>query len=499
MPVYVSWCAHDIFVSYGHVDNKRLVAGKKQDGWVTDLVSHLKDRLAQRLGRDDAFDLWIDWNLKGTDTVTPVIMKALEGSALLLIILSPGFLASIWCQAEFRQFVQRWKAAGLSGRIFVIERDEVDREKWPQELKDLRAFRFWENEDKTGPARIFGDPQQDPAEKEYWLRANEVVYELEEKLGWLAKIDPGDGGPQPVPPGPGDGTSKAVFVAQVTDDLDALRERLIAYLKQAGIAIRWTPVDGYESEKEFRNALKQELASSTLFVQLLGPIPGKQPRWSDLSYTALQMTEARAHGIPMLQWRSPELKLEELEPRQRSLIDGATIMAVGIEEFKEKVVASLHRETASAARAMGAGKSPNKATHVGDGLFVFIIADNEDRPVATAIAREVQRKQMGYLLAPLNMIRKSLKENLELSDAFIVVYENSPAGWAERQLVGIQKILVSLDDPPPSLAVYLGPPQGRRPLGFMLPGTQTIDCQAGFSVTALEHFLDTVKKRKPGA
>src|SRR4029077_14685158 len=134
--------------------------------------------------------------------ITPKIMKALEESALLLIILSPGFLASIWCKEEFQRFVQRWKAAGLSGRIFVIERDEVDREKWPTELKDLRAFRFWEKANKTGPARILGDPQQDPAEKEYWFRANEVVYELEETLGWLAKVDPGAGGPQPVPPGP---------------------------------------------------------------------------------------------------------------------------------------------------------------------------------------------------------------------------------------------------------------------------------------------------------
>ena len=52
---------HDIFVSYAHIDDEPLAGS--DEGWVTTLVRKLKTRLAQRLGRSDAYSLWMDFEL----------------------------------------------------------------------------------------------------------------------------------------------------------------------------------------------------------------------------------------------------------------------------------------------------------------------------------------------------------------------------------------------------------------------------------------------------
>jgi len=60
MPVYVPNYQHDIFVSYAHVDNEPFAGAEK--GWVTTLISNLKNELGRQLGRADAYSLWMDYS-----------------------------------------------------------------------------------------------------------------------------------------------------------------------------------------------------------------------------------------------------------------------------------------------------------------------------------------------------------------------------------------------------------------------------------------------------
>lgn len=82
---------HDVFVSYAHVDDQPLPGA--EDGWVTTLVKGLKTRLAQRLGRSDAYSPWIDHELSGHVRITPQTLDTLRETAMLLVILSPGYVA----------------------------------------------------------------------------------------------------------------------------------------------------------------------------------------------------------------------------------------------------------------------------------------------------------------------------------------------------------------------------------------------------------------------
>jgi hypothetical protein len=84
---FVSDYEHDVFVSYAHLDNQGETA------WVSTLIRHLDTDLRQRLGTKD-LRIWIDENLDGNRPLTPEIMRSIQRSATLLIVMSSGYLAS---------------------------------------------------------------------------------------------------------------------------------------------------------------------------------------------------------------------------------------------------------------------------------------------------------------------------------------------------------------------------------------------------------------------
>src|SRR5262245_18609945 len=94
----------DIFLSYAHVDDEPDPAFPERPGWVNTLVRCLEKRLAMKLGRVDSYDLWFDARLAGHVELTPEILGRLRGAAVILLILSPGYLASQWCRRELEAF-----------------------------------------------------------------------------------------------------------------------------------------------------------------------------------------------------------------------------------------------------------------------------------------------------------------------------------------------------------------------------------------------------------
>jgi len=132
---------NDIFVSYAHVDNVPLPGA--EEGWVSTLMRGLKTRLAQLLGRSGDFVVWRDPNLSAHEPLTPQLLDALTQSAALLIVLSPGYLASEWCLREKSTFLQLAHQRVRAGsRVFVIERHRFQPNEKPDELRELLGYRF---------------------------------------------------------------------------------------------------------------------------------------------------------------------------------------------------------------------------------------------------------------------------------------------------------------------------------------------------------------------
>jgi TIR domain len=475
---YVTGYEHDVFISYAHIDDEPLGTEK---GWVTTLVAYLKNVLDKELGCRDT-DIWMDHSLSGNEQFPERIEAELRSSATLLVIASPSYLNSDWCARERNAFltaVREKSAAG--GRIFRVDFDKLDPSEFPPEFRDLLGYPFWIM-DGNGNPRTLGFPVVDPQrEPEYFTRLTKLKIELGKELERLrsAKID----GTAPVP------TAPAVFLAEVTDDLDDRREELDAYVKQAGLTVlpqTWYPRDDLAT---FQQRMSADLERSEVFVQLLSDIPGKKPPTWPARLPLVQYEQATKSGRPILQWRSRELDLAKVRatsPEHFNLLVGPNVRACGIEEFKRVVV-----EEATRPPKTGPSK-PN-------GVLVFVNSDSSDRPLAEAVCQILHEEGVGYSMPLLEEhskpadVREDLELNLATCDGLILVYGNTPVTWVRRQLAQGRKILSQREQPLAALALVLGPPPEKPDVAFQLPSMRSLDCRSGLRRDVVSEFVSALR------
>ena len=175
MNAFVPGYQHDIFVSYARVDDQTY-PGIYVAGWVATLIAGLKVKLGQKLGRSDLFSLWKDEQLSPNKPLTPEILSVLKQSATLVIILSPGYMASPWCLKEMETFWQELtQRTNSDSRIFVVERDKLEFVQKPKALSDLLGYKFWVQDSEGKAPRILGDHKLDD---DYYNKLNDLAYNL---------------------------------------------------------------------------------------------------------------------------------------------------------------------------------------------------------------------------------------------------------------------------------------------------------------------------------
>lgn len=493
---YVPDHQHDIFVSYAHVDDL-LFPGTEQ-GWVTTLIESLQMLLAQKLGRRDAFSLWMDHQLSRHSQLTPEILDNLNKTATLLVILSPGYLASEWCLREKDSFLARLEGRVREGsRIFIVERDKVDFEDRPPQFSDLLGYRFWVQEGAGEPPRVLGSPWPDPKNSKnmpYFDELTRLAANIADELKKLraeaereppaALVSASEPAPAPTVAAPSGDDRPTVFLAEVTDDLDPELESLRRHFEQAGVAI--LPATWYPREPAaFQQALDADLARTKVFVQLLSALPGKRPPGLAQGYVRLQHERAVAAGLPIVQWHSRDLDPATVaDPEHRSFLMGATVMVTGLEELKREVVD----------RAL-AVPAPQPAAALMDAL-VFIDAEAGDSELATAVADLLSARGLSCVL-PLRSgspaeVREDLEQNFLFCDALIVVWGTIGSRWVRDQLLVWRKVAWKRELPVKVLAVLQGPPADKEPLGLSVPGLEVLDRRSGLDEHALDSLVEAL-------
>jgi TIR domain len=123
---------NDLYVSYAGIDNH---TSSDRRGWVDELVVDLENTVSQMIGQ--RISLWIDRRrlVEGED-FSEQSKVALRSSALMLVVLSPGFVNSQHCMRELDAFV----AANGINRVIKLKRLPVDD---PPVLADLSSFLFY--------------------------------------------------------------------------------------------------------------------------------------------------------------------------------------------------------------------------------------------------------------------------------------------------------------------------------------------------------------------
>lgn len=474
---FVPGCEHDIFVSYAHIDNEPLSGA--QQGWVSTFVRDVESVVRRKLfDRPRDFALWVDHELAGNRPFSADIAQSVKSTASLLVIMSPAYLASDWCRREreaFRCEVQHKQRAG--SRVFVVELDHIDdRRRIPPEFGDLLPYRMWIEDGPARTPRTLGLPVPTANEPEYYSRVNQLALEIAQELQRLAEADH----PPAASPGP------AVFLAEVTDDLEPRREELRRYLAQMGLRILPTSFYPRDSAQTFAQAMTADLGQCKVFVQLLSGVVGRRPNDSASAFPALQHTLALRSGLPIVQWRARDLAVDEVaDAEQRELLQGASVRACGLEEFKTAVLAEARREPPPA--------KPRASTD----LLLFLDTDAVDRALAERVGKYLFAQGIGYSLAlqegSPEDIRKDLEDNLRECDGLMLVYGAASLNWVRSKLRWCRKIVSQRADPPVALAVFDGAPHEQAGVGIEIPGWQWIDCRSGKLDECLQTVVHDVK------
>jgi hypothetical protein len=462
----------DVFISYAHVDDEPFfdAAGPDQSaGWVTRFVRLLKNELAQKVGRLDGFTVWFDsHNLRGNHTLNEEIAARLDRAANFVAILSPSYVASRWCQDEARLFARRF-AGDLTGRVFVVEKAPLDDDAAvPQALTDRVNYRFWYR-DRNDQPRTFAKPMPQQEEIQYFRQVEDIARDIHRQLKVMGRR-PADlslalaqhratGLPTGIASNGGNGAGVA-FLAEVTDDLEFRRLELRRYLEQQGVLV--LPQGSLPlGRAQMEAALDADLARSRVFVQLLGPMPGKMPPDVPDGYGWLQVDLARRRGIRILQWRNPELDLAGIEwPRHRELLQLETVQETSLETFKSAVVAGL---------APPPPPAPPPVT--GARPFVFLNTEPRHGEIAAEIRAAIGSQAV--LAEPLRAgtaeeVRTDFEQNLIDCDAMVMVYADN-AGWARAQLRAFLKATPRRERPVRAIPVIDAPAEPKPELGFHLP------------------------------
>ncbi|MGH8533404.1 MAG: toll/interleukin-1 receptor domain-containing protein, partial [Gammaproteobacteria bacterium] len=472
---YVPGYKNDIFVSYAHVDNIPFSGMSMSTGWVETFIDNLTKKLAQKIGRTDLFKLWDDRLLAQNAPLTPEILDALKGSAILVLVLSPGYLKSPWCQREKNAFYDLLRSKNRSSNsVFVVHRDRVERESCPEEIRDLLGFRFWEERSKGREPRIAGEPVPQPTDSLYWDELSDLAGKLShglEQLRGSAPIEPGSGLVPARDPTEAPAKQAKVFLAEVSDDLYKLRKKLLGALEQAGAEV--FPKAPYPlTVVEYEQALGRDLGGCSLFVQLLSDLPGRELHGSTKTIVTAQFELARSLDKAIIQWRERELDLNEVEEEsQRQILEGPSVMAISLEELQSEVLKKAFPKPR---------ESHAPVSTTGDTL-VFVHSDAIDQALVEEICMVLGREQIGWVIPSETespeRVRHEFEDLLLGCDALMLIYGQSPGGWVRQQLMNCRKLQHKRETPLRALAVFEGPPTANKgELGISLPSLRKLVC-----------------------
>jgi hypothetical protein len=425
------------------------------------LASGLEDLLRMQLGRTDWGRLWIDSRVDSAQRITPEVEAALRGSALLLVVLSEGWLASPWCAHELELFLARHGHDGARGRIFVLHGAAVEPDRRPEPIRDLRGFDLYVQH-RDGRERRLGFPLPQPdriEDRPYFERLDDVSRAVARRLRELRAAAGAAPPMAPVPSTiaapatPADAGASAIYIAEATPDLRAHRDLLTRQLDQSGYAVRPAALLP-AAPADYRQAAERELAASLLFVQLLGPYTLDKRPGLPQGYEALQLELAEAAGLPILRWMDPDVDQDKLDDpalfRRREVVVG------GFDDFKRQV------EQTAARLLLPAPTPPDTDRQV----LIRVAADDED--IAYDIGDRLLADGIGYEVvddaAPLaELMRRAPYQGL------VVVYDRCDRDWAREQVNECRVIAMSPEGRNTACAVLDRARAGKRRLGIRVP------------------------------
>src|SRR4030095_12553362 len=140
---------NDIFISYAHNDNLRVLDLR----WVDWFHENLENLLIDKLGERPV--IWRDQRIDQTGLVDGLLDSRVNSSALMLAIVSPSYVKSKWCGWEREKFVENAERRGglrvaNKSRIVKVVKTHVERASLPGALQETLGGEFLRHDQTAG-------------------------------------------------------------------------------------------------------------------------------------------------------------------------------------------------------------------------------------------------------------------------------------------------------------------------------------------------------------
>jgi hypothetical protein len=462
---FVPGYEYDVYVSYAHVDDVPVVGAEL--GWVSTLQRNLFMLLSRRLGRRDIFRPFTDHRLRGHDDID-TLLEVVRDSATLVVVLSPGWAESTYCQDELRNFLARQTGDRLRD-VFVVEMLKLTGRR-PEGLPNLRDYDFW-YEDERGRTHTYAYFNYKDPEVDYGKRLDQLAQELADHLralraAALAQLsEPPPPLLGPTPPEPAQPRPRVpIVLAEVTDDLVAQRADLSTYLRNQNYEVlpagtyRWLP------PAEAQVAVTRDIGNAAAFVQLLGETPGYTDAQMPFGFPWLQHQIASELGAKIIQWRKPDMDLQRIElPEYRALASGETVHEMPLHDFMRFVVDYL-----------------NPVPRLSPTSTIFLVFQARDR----AIAARIQAALADEFVIVSLPLEGSATEVRALYDRYmtecetVILIHSGNAAWERAQIARARRLAPRRTSPVRWLLLDIAP-QDAPPLDFAVPNLSVIVARDG--------------------
>jgi hypothetical protein len=226
---------YDVFVSYSHGDPNS-AGDSPLKRWTSALIRELKAEVQSVDTEFDQLNVWLDAQIDPTNSLTDELRGKVKSSGILMIIMSPRYLASSWCKDELEWFREQIRnRSNDQGRVFVVRALATNENDWPDFLRDERGnslvgFRFHDPSSKMPYGWREIRENSEEYVRQLWTLQTALTKRLRElrKRHEIRKIE------SAMPPPPFAGGKKRVYLHASADQAPA-RNDIQRLLSEFGI------------------------------------------------------------------------------------------------------------------------------------------------------------------------------------------------------------------------------------------------------------------------
>jgi TIR domain/Domain of unknown function (DUF4062) len=443
----------DIFISYAHIDDE---PGLSPEGWVTAFHTELQKFVQQYSGLRE-LKIWRDVRLQINNDFSNEIINAVRSARVIIVIMSPPYTTSRWCQKEitlFSQHVQDSLVGGNLREIFKVVKYPPDPE-LPEELRKLTGIKFYEVD---GQSETISDFQL--------RKFQDYVAQVAQAIGKVLQTS------QCINVGRSDlPSSKSVYLAETSRDMEEQRDKVRREMELLNYRI--LPKAPLISTSNIREAVRSALSECDLSVHILGARYGTIPEGEEQSLVDLQQELAEQHdlatqGFARLIWAP--IGLQIAEARQKKLLEqlqnAPDYLRTSLEDLKTRIHDKLVPTPA-----------PLVVPQAKTGLAnIYLIVDGNPTNMQAVKAVDDYLSDLGFTVDwPLSdpntdpaTRRLAHEQNLRDCDAVLVYYGECDEKWVRGKLMDLRKLPAYGRTRPPLLAraVLIAPPVDSTKLAY---------------------------------